>query len=124
MKKILVVYNQEKKIAIEQQLKLKKWLLEKSGGRLKVVNLPSTATAFPNADLCISLGGDGTILKIAKKIAMRNIPVLGINLGSLGFLAEIDLSEMYDIIEKVIKGKYKSDERIMLDVKLVYGKQS
>jgi NAD+ kinase len=65
-------------------------------------------------DLGITLGGDGTILSTARKIAMRGIPFCGINLGRIGFLAEIELSEMKTMLEKIIKNDYYIEERLML----------
>ena len=67
------------------------------------------------ADMLIAFGGDGTILHLSKTAAHRDIPVLGINLGSLGFMAELeqkDLSKLRDLCE----GRYEIESRMMLDV--------
>ena len=67
------------------------------------------------ADLVITLGGDGTILHLSKTAAHRDIPVLGVNLGSLGFMAELeskDLSRLRDLCD----GKYEVESHMMLDV--------
>ncbi|OGS22092.1 MAG: hypothetical protein A3J83_03720 [Elusimicrobia bacterium RIFOXYA2_FULL_40_6] len=114
MKKILVVYNPIKPEAVAELKQLKKWFY--SNKQNEVTALPSDAKILPNADICITLGGDGTILRVAKKIAPLGIPVLGVNMGFLGFLAETDPVEMFPIIEKAIAGKVKIEERMMLDI--------
>jgi NAD+ kinase len=67
-----------------------------------------------NADLLISIGGDGTMISAAKKYGFFGIPVLGINLGKLGFLTDIAPFEITERITEVIQGKYKTDKRSFL----------
>ncbi len=71
-----------------------------------------------NADLIIILGGDGTILSVAHLPGIEKVPLLGVNLGRLGFLAEINQNELYGAISDVITGQYKLDERFMLAVSI------
>ena len=66
------------------------------------------------ADALVVLGGDGTLLAVSHLLARRAVPVLGVNFGSLGFLTEIALSELYPVLEGVLAGKYEYDERRML----------
>jgi len=71
---------------------------------------------LPNCcDMVIVFGGDGTFLSIARHMKIKSIPLIGINLGRLGFLTEIKLSEIYEILESVLKGKYSIQERSMLE---------
>lgn len=65
-------------------------------------------------DFLIALGGDGTILKLSQKYHHLNIPILGINLGHLGFLADIPLSDIFPSLNDLIKGNYNIEKRIML----------
>jgi NAD+ kinase len=67
-------------------------------------------------DLVIVLGGDGTLLSMATRIALcgRDIPILGVNFGSLGFLTEIRIDELYTALESVVAGTATLDERAML----------
>jgi NAD+ kinase len=67
-------------------------------------------------DLVIVLGGDGTLLAMADRIgqAGRDIPILGVNFGSLGFLTEIRIDELYPSLESVLNGTARYDERLML----------
>lgn len=62
----------------------------------------------------IVIGGDGTILGVAEAASMRNIPILGINLGRLGFLADIEPYEIEEALEKLISKQYQIEERMML----------
>ena len=73
---------------------------------------------YDEADLVIALGGDGTILDCAKRMAKRGKPILGINLGHLGYMAELEMSEL-ESLSKVIEGDYTIDERSMLNVEVL-----
>lgn len=67
------------------------------------------------ADIIITIGGDGTIMRYAKRAALDNKPILGINAGRMGYLADIEQNELH-LISKLIKGEYKTEKRMMLDV--------
>ncbi|MCR5826128.1 MAG: NAD(+)/NADH kinase [Oscillospiraceae bacterium] len=67
------------------------------------------------ADMLVSFGGDGTILHLSKTAAHKDIPVLGVNLGSLGFMAELELKELHKL-KNLCAGKYTIESRMMLDV--------
>jgi NAD+ kinase len=66
------------------------------------------------ADALVVLGGDGTLLAAAQLLGGRSVPVLGVNFGSLGFLTEITLAELYPALEGVLTGAYRHEERRML----------
>ena len=70
---------------------------------------------LPNSDICIVIGGDGTIIHAAKKAAVYSKAVLGINVGRIGYLAAIKSTEL-ECLKDVLNGKYDIEERIMLDV--------
>ena len=70
---------------------------------------------LPKADLVICFGGDGTILHMAKMATRRDIPILGINIGTMGFMAELESTEM-DKLCQLVTGEYTLDSRMMLDV--------
>lgn len=70
------------------------------------------------ADVIITVGGDGTIMRYAKRAALDNKPVLSINAGRMGYLADIEQNEL-SLISKLIKGDYTIENRMMLDVSIV-----
>ncbi len=67
------------------------------------------------ADLVIVLGGDGTLISVARHVGARMKPILGVNLGSLGFLTEITREETFPTLERVFRGEYEVSSRLMLD---------
>ena len=68
-----------------------------------------------NADMVICFGGDGTILHMAKAATRAGIPILGVNIGTMGFMAELELTEL-DLLRKIADDDFTIDERMMLDV--------
>ncbi|HEY0839870.1 MAG TPA: NAD(+)/NADH kinase, partial [Vulgatibacter sp.] len=73
------------------------------------------------SDLLVVLGGDGTLIHAASLLDGAPLPILGVNMGSLGFMTEVPVVETYRILERVIAGEYEVDRRMKLDVKLVRG---
>lgn len=69
------------------------------------------------ADIAISLGGDGTFLEAASRVRNKDIPIIGINMGRLGFLADISADEIEESIDDLYKHNYKIDERCVIEVK-------
>ncbi len=69
-----------------------------------------------DADLIVVLGGDGTMISTARLTGDREVPVLGINYGSLGYLTEFRIEEMFSALEMILEGNYEIDSRVMLDV--------
>lgn len=71
----------------------------------------------------IVLGGDGTLLQAARDLVYKDIPLLGINLGNLGFLAEVDLPSVYPALDKLMADDYEVEERMMLMGKVYRGEE-
>lgn len=69
------------------------------------------------AEMIIALGGDGTILRTARLVGSRSIPILGVNLGKLGFLAEVSVDELESCMNDVLEGRYSVNERMMLQAR-------
>src|SRR2546422_10959579 len=76
---------------------------------------PETAA---KADLTIVVGGDGTLLAAARLLGDRQVPILAINHGGLGFLTEVTLEEMYPAIDRVLAGHFITEHRMMMDVEV------
>jgi NAD+ kinase len=76
------------------------------------------------ADLAIVVGGDGTLLGVARKAASHEVPVVGVNLGTLGFLTDVPKDDMDTLIPAVLDGRYSEEQRLMLDAKVLRGKQT
>jgi NAD+ kinase len=123
---IYAKHNNPKAVAVAKELKL--WL----GVRGVEVLLESELAAdmgepagvdgeqLPNLVECIVvLGGDGTLISVARKIGALDVPILGVNLGSLGFLTEITLDDLYDELECVLVGNYAVSSRIMLQAAII-----
>lgn len=71
---------------------------------------------YDNADFVIVLGGDGTILEAAVHCGMRNIPIMGINLGKVGFMTEIDVNDIESACRALLSGDFKIEKRMMMNV--------
>lgn len=94
---------------------------EKLAHRIKLKNgftfLP-LERMYERADAYVVLGGDGSILEASRRAAMNDVPILGINLGRLGYMAEIELDEMA-ILDEFFRGNYSIKERSMLSVDII-----
>ena len=77
-----------------------------------------------NVDLILVLGGDGTMIATARQMGDAEVPVLGINYGGLGYLAEFRIEELYAALESILAGNYRLDKRVMLAVELLRGDES
>ena len=118
-KKVLVVANSVRPAVAEQVQSLRPWLDEQVEVLDVVpVHQPVPAQAAKEADLCLVFGGDGTLLAAARMLAGSGVPLLGVNLGKLGFLAEFDVEHMQKHLEEVLTGKITPTERMMLSVRI------
>jgi NAD+ kinase len=124
---IVVVANLEKRKAAEY-LGILSSVLEKKGIRILVLSYrgQETVTADLEAEYCaaeaaIVLGGDGTVLFTARLFATRPIPILGVNLGTVGFMTEVLGEEWLEAFESFERGEAAISERLMLDIEVHRG---
>src|SRR6202140_4609836 len=81
--------------------------------------LPRAPMASRGLDLAVVLGGDGTLLSAARITAALDVPLLGVNLGSLGFLTEVPLQSLYSMLEAIAQGRAVSEHRSLMEVQLL-----
>ncbi len=131
LKTIGAVVGPRKPEALEVVCELREWLKAR-GIELRAANsIAAQAQCAPLAesdgelaedvDLIVVLGGDGTMLGAARLLGSRQIPVLGVNFGWLGYLTEFTLEEMFPALEDVRAGKLFVEQRMMIDVSLNRG---
>ncbi len=116
MKRIMVMTNPQKKEVKKILPLMVNWLENK---KIKIsVNLRDKEN-LKKTDLVIVLGGDGTILKVARWVVPFGIPILGINLGQFGFLSQVRVKDLYSALTRVLKKDYYIEKRILLSAKVV-----
>ena len=119
IKTAAIIANSNKIDSPDNIRSLVKWLEKRDVKCVTEDTAPQDS--FFHADFLIVLGGDGTVLKCAAEAAKNGIPVLGINTGNLGYLTDVDVSEMYISLEKVISGDYTVEKRMTLQAVLKDG---
>ncbi len=70
-------------------------------------------------DLAIVVGGDGTLLHVARKLMQHTVPLIGVNLGRLGFLTDIPAENMIEAIEKILDGEFETEKRFLLSAEIM-----
>jgi NAD+ kinase len=83
--------------------------------------VPEDRHAVEGCELVVVLGGDGTLLRGAELARMADIPLLGVNLGRVGFLAEAELEDLHEVVERIVEQRYEVEERMTLDVRVTRG---
>lgn len=109
----IISFLQEQKIEFLLQKELGRFLQFPLSSRY----LCSVKTLVNRTDMIFSLGGDGTFLNTAKIVGRKQIPILGVNLGTLGFMAEVGPDEVVSFISKILANKYKIYELCVLEAK-------
>jgi len=94
--------------------KVKLLLPQKAADELGYAHLGTENLLEEKIDIGLTIGGDGTLLNACRKVADRDIPVCGINIGRLGFLADIELAELESKLDKILNNDYRIEERLMI----------
>jgi NAD+ kinase len=127
MKKVGIICKSGRPEPLELVRILLPWLAERE---CEVFLEPEVASALgmkglerekmPGAvDIMVVLGGDGTMLSVSRLIAGRDVPILGVNLGGLGFITEINKHEIFSALEQALQGTCPVEERMMLDALVI-----
>ena len=115
-KRIIILGNMTKAGVAERIESLRPWFEQRAEVVAVLPADAADAAAAAGADLCVVFGGDGTLLMAARALAATGVPLLGVNMGKLGFLAEFSVEHMQKHFEDILSGKVAPAERMMLDV--------
>jgi NAD+ kinase len=129
MKNIGIIYKQQYEPARREAHKLAGWLEDK-GVRVFLEEMATPGQAdhgtgrepsgIPDhVDGLVVLGGDGTLLAAARQVGRYGVPILGVNLGGLGFMTEIPLAKLYPVVESMLRGELESESRLMLQAVVI-----
>lgn len=130
--KVGIIANIAKDKAPEYTSHLRKWLLSKGvdvyveesiAGKIGDGRGVERKKLAGLIDLLVVFGGDGTILRAARTFREVDIPIVGINMGGFGYLTEVNLNEMYSALELILKGEFRTEDRMMLDVMISRDKE-
>ena len=130
IKKVGIIANVAKEKSSEYTAALREWMLKRGldvyleeGIAAKIGCLPGVEKEklWAMVDLIVVFGGDGTILRTARLVRGRDVPIVGINLGVFGYLTEVNLDEMYNALELILAGDFQVEKRMMLDVEIQGG---
>lgn len=122
-KRIAILVNTSKLGAAEQVHELRGWLEQRAKVIGEAGSYDTPPEEFATADLCVVFGGDGTLLSAARALAGSGVPLLGVNLGKLGFLADFSLEHFRRHIDDILAGNVAPTERMMLEVRRFGGER-
>ena len=116
MKKVGIIFNKERKPeAKKPSLEIAEWLEE--NGCKAYVN-PDESILGERLDFVVAVGGDGTILRVADKIARFSIPLIGVNFGHRGYLCKIGENEIFKKLEKILQGNFEIEEKTRIQAEV------
>jgi len=117
---IAIISKQHKQAAWDAGQALQEWFVSRGVKAVHRENEPEphVTPLPPGLDFIVVLGGDGTLLSVARHYAILGVPILGVNVGGLGFLTEVSLDELYPSMEQILAGRFEVEERMMLTARL------
>jgi NAD+ kinase len=128
IKRVGIVANKRKAGIAKLLLELTAWLRSKGAavqvwddlaGMVPDAMLSPIDGLAERAEIILALGGDGTLLRAARAVGDRLTPVVGINVGSLGFLTEVTVTEVYEALGAILEGDYTFEDRMNLDARVL-----
>ena len=117
IERIGFAYNPTIDAAVELSARAAGWCQMRGIGewQLQSGDLAALVGELRTTDALVVLGGDGTFLRAVRAVAEVDVPILGINLGKVGFLSKAEAGELDDVLAKIVDGRYTIDERMALD---------
>lgn len=117
MKNFLIVTNFIKDEKLELTSKIEEYIIAHGGKCSKISGdesqeIEANLAQYSTFECVIALGGDGTILKVSRDLRSLNIPIVGVNLGTLGFLAEVEPEQIYPVLDRLFSDAFEMEERM------------
>jgi NAD+ kinase len=112
-----IIYNNSKARAKKLAFEIAFWLKQ---NKCRVFVVDSLSVKPRKVDFVLSIGGDGTMLKVIRMFSPLSVPVKGINLGSLGFLTDVDINEIFMILKSIFSTGFKIEKRILISAEFKY----
>jgi NAD+ kinase len=121
IERIGFAYNPTIEAAVELSARAAGWCQVRGIGewQLQSGDLDGLVAELPTTDALVVLGGDGTFLRAVRAVAEVDVPILGINLGKVGFLSKAEAGELDEVLAKIVAGRYAIDERMALDGRIL-----
>ena len=123
IERIGFAYNPTNEAAVELSARASGWCRVRGLGewQLQSGDLDRLTAELPTTDALVVLGGDGTFLRAARAVAEVDVPILGINLGKVGFLSKAEAADLEPVLERIVAGEYTIDERMILEGRILRG---
>lgn len=115
--RIGLAFNPTNPAAVALRDRAAAWLAERSVATwtAEAGDTPTLVAELPTTDLLLVLGGDGTFLRAAQAVAEIDVPLLGVNLGKVGFLSKVEAHELEPVLERVLAGEFEVEGRMILE---------
>ena len=123
VRRIGFAYNPTNEAALELSARAAGWCRIRGIGHWQTQSsdLDTLLGELPGTDALVVLGGDGTFLRAARAVAEVDVPILGINLGKVGFLSKAEAGELEPVLERIVAGEFTIDERMILEGRIQRG---
>jgi NAD+ kinase len=123
VRRIGFAYNPTNEAAVELSTRASGWCRMRGIGDWQAPSgdLERLRLELPTTDALVVLGGDGTFLRAARAVAEIDVPLLGINLGKVGFLSKAEASELEAVLVSIVEGAYRIDERMIIEGRILRG---